>query len=61
MWVEGSYKQYSDRGLLPRCLEYVYSKLEETRPMDSVELKVTYLEIYQNIAYDLLNAASYIN
>lgn len=21
--IEGSYKQYKDRGLLPRCLEYV--------------------------------------
>ena len=36
----------------------MYNTLGERTDSDNVELSITYLEIYQNAAFDLLNAAS---
>jgi len=55
--IEGSSKQYDDRGLLPRCISYVFDQLSE-RKAEDIRIEVTYLEIYNDSAYDLLNAAS---
>ena len=58
--IEGSSKQFSDRGLLPRCLSYVYDRLASFEGY-KITMDVTYLEIYNDVAYDLLNASSGVN
>ena len=45
---------------LTSCAQ-VYNKLGDRADSDGVELSITYLEIYQNAAYDLLNASSGAN
>lgn len=57
--IEGSTASFDDRGLLPRCLGYLYAQLED-RP-DLISIHITYLEIYNDTAYDLLNASSGAN
>nr|XP_054761781.1 kinesin heavy chain-like [Lytechinus pictus] len=52
--IEGSAKSYSDRGLAPRALSRIYKSLENQK-FDKLSIKVSYLEIYQEIGYDLLN------
>eukprot|EP00049_Salpingoeca_infusionum_P010015 m.169896 g.169896 ORF g.169896 m.169896 type:complete len:760 (-) comp14513_c1_seq3:2610-4889(-) len=58
--IEGTSAQYEKRGLLPRCLDYIYSALKE-QEAEAVTVAVTYLEIYNDTAYDLLNASSGAN
>eukprot|EP00730_Choanoeca_flexa_P002951 TRINITY_DN11240_c0_g1_i1.p1 TRINITY_DN11240_c0_g1~~TRINITY_DN11240_c0_g1_i1.p1 ORF type:complete len:887 (+),score=161.57 TRINITY_DN11240_c0_g1_i1:54-2714(+) len=55
--IEGGSKRFEDRGLLPRCLAYIFEALKD-KPAAKASVTVTYLEIYNNTAYDLLNAAS---
>jgi kinesin family member 6/9 len=57
--IEGGVNAYEERGLLPRCLSYIYARLAE-RP-EPVSIQITYLEIYNDTAYDLLNASSGAN
>ena len=38
--MEGTKSQFADRGLLPRCLAYIYGKLEEKKE-NNVKLDVT--------------------
>ncbi|XP_071503220.1 kinesin-like protein KIF6, partial [Diadema antillarum] len=52
--IEGGAKSYSDRGLAPRALSKVYKSLE-SKEFDELTVKVSYLEIYQEVGYDLLN------
>ncbi|XP_041472776.1 kinesin-related protein 5-like [Lytechinus variegatus] len=52
--IEGGAKSYSDRGLAPRALSRIYKSLENQK-FDELSIKVSYLEIYQEIGYDLLN------
>ncbi|XP_078670802.1 uncharacterized protein LOC144910950 [Branchiostoma floridae x Branchiostoma belcheri] len=55
--VEGGARRYADRGLAPRALSMIYKALEE-RQQEEISVKVSYLEIYQEVGYDLLNPAS---
>ncbi|XP_078586159.1 uncharacterized protein LOC144868051 isoform X1 [Branchiostoma floridae x Branchiostoma japonicum] len=55
--VEGGARRYADRGLAPRALSMIYKALEE-RQQEEISVKVSYLEIYQETGYDLLNPAS---
>ena len=52
--IEGSYKKYCDRGIIPRALGMIYRALEE-RAEEDITVQISYLEIYQEIGYDLLN------
>ncbi|CAH1258926.1 KIF6 [Branchiostoma lanceolatum] len=54
--VEGGARRYADRGLAPRALSMIYKALEE-RQQEEISVKVSYLEIYQEVGYDLLNTA----
>ncbi|EDQ90025.1 uncharacterized protein MONBRDRAFT_16905, partial [Monosiga brevicollis MX1] len=50
-------KRFEERGLLPRCIDYVFSQLSDLKATNASVL-ITYLEIYNDTAYDLLNVAS---
>ncbi|XP_078333663.1 uncharacterized protein LOC111136397 isoform X5 [Crassostrea virginica] len=52
--VEGSPKQYKLRGLEPRSLSMIYKELEK-RADEDISVHISYLEIYKEIGYDLLN------
>ncbi|XP_067655828.1 kinesin heavy chain-like [Haliotis asinina] len=52
--VEGSARRYSDRGLAPRALSMIYKSLEQ-RSDEDITVHISYMEIYQEVAYDLLN------
>ena len=57
--IDGGSRTFADRGLLPRSLSYIYAKLAQNR--EKTTIMVTYLEIYNDVAYDLLSAASGAN
>eukprot|EP00057_Strongylocentrotus_purpuratus_P018758 XP_011673232.1 PREDICTED: uncharacterized protein LOC763216 [Strongylocentrotus purpuratus] len=52
--IEGGAKSYSDRGLTPRALSRIYKSLANQK-FAELSIKVSYLEIYQEVGYDLLN------
>ena len=53
--IEGSPRSYDERGLAPRIIADVYKRLEERKEKEDVSLNVSFMEIYQDTAYDLLN------
>ncbi|XP_060082119.1 kinesin heavy chain-like [Ylistrum balloti] len=52
--VEGGAKSYAQRGLQPRALSMIYKELEK-RQDEEISVHISYLEIYKEIGYDLLN------
>lgn len=54
--ITGGTERYADRGVIPRSLSYVFS---EARNRTDVHIKVSvsYLEIYNDEGYDLLDAS----
>ncbi|XP_005096040.1 kinesin heavy chain [Aplysia californica] len=55
--VEGNACKYKTRGLATRALSMIYQQLE-SRTDEHISVYLSYLEIYQEFAYDLLNPAS---
>lgn len=55
--VEGNTNRYSARGLATRALSMIYQELEK-RSDQHISVYLSYLEIYQEVAYDLLNPAA---
>ncbi|CAG5118969.1 unnamed protein product [Candidula unifasciata] len=55
--VEGNSTNYNTRGLSTRALSMIYQQLEN-RMDDHITVCLSYLEIYQEVAYDLLNPIS---
>ena len=53
--IEGSARRYRDRGLIPRVLSHVYTSLEERMRSEDITLQISFMEIYQDVGYDLLN------
>lgn len=54
--IEGSSKRYSDRGLIPRVITAVFEEVERRCGLgQDVSVHVSYMEIYQDTGYDLLN------
>ncbi|XP_041365194.1 kinesin-like protein KIF6 [Gigantopelta aegis] len=51
--VEGSARKYSERGLAPRALSMIYQALAQ-RQDEEITAHISYIEIYQEVAYDLL-------
>ncbi|XP_033751791.1 LOW QUALITY PROTEIN: kinesin heavy chain-like [Pecten maximus] len=52
--VEGGAKSYAQRGLQPRALSMIYKELEKRQDED-ISVHISYLEIYKEVGYDLLN------
>jgi len=52
--ITGGAERYVDRGIIPRAIAYVFQKVAE-RTEFIYEVRISYLEIYQNSGYDLLD------
>ena len=52
--ITGGPERYEDRGLIPRTLAYVFQEIEQRTSMH-FEIRISYLEIYNNSGYDLLD------
>jgi len=53
--MEGSARKFSERGLIPRVLSFVYGELERRSDNEEFIVHISYMEIYQDNGYDLLN------
>ena len=54
--IEGSGRKFVDRGIIPRTLSYVYREVEgRSEKGEDVSVHISYMEIYQDTGYDLLN------
>lgn len=56
--IEGSGRKFTERGLIPRILTWVYRSIESRVEggEEDVSVYISYMEIYQDTGYDLLNA-----
>jgi kinesin family member 6/9 len=52
--ITGGAERYEDRGLIPRALSMIFEELK-TNPTRQLLVHVSYLEIYNNQGYDLLD------
>lgn len=55
--VDGSQKYYQERGIIPRILSAIYNNINQ-RDSKDISIHVTYMEIYKEVGYDLLNPAT---
>jgi kinesin family member 6/9 len=54
--ITGGAEKYSDRGLIPRTLQHIFKEIEkDTQTRYTVH--VSYLEIYNEVGYDLLDSS----
>jgi len=54
--IEGSSRSYAERGLIPRAISYVFEDVDRRLGLgEDVSVQVSYMEIYQDVGYDLLN------
>ena len=53
--IEGSGRKFIDRGLIPRTLSYIYKEIERRSVEEEMTVHISYMEIYQDMGYDLLN------
>lgn len=51
--MTGGTQQYKDRGIIPRCLEYIFEQAKE-RKGEEFRVFVSYLELYNGQGMDLL-------
>lgn len=54
--ITGGPERYTDRGLIPRTISFIFSELAQ-RSDTTYTIHISYLEIYQNQGYDLLDSA----
>ncbi|KAJ3312160.1 Kinesin- protein 6, partial [Blyttiomyces sp. JEL0837] len=52
--ITGGAERYSDRGLIPRALQFIFQEAKK-KPSDHYEVAISYLEIYNENGYDLLD------
>ncbi|KAJ3149855.1 Kinesin- protein 6 [Geranomyces michiganensis] len=52
--ITGGAERYADRGIIPRTLQFIFKEMQK-RHDHHYELSVSYLEIYNEVAYDLLD------
>ena len=52
--ITGGPERYADRGLIPRTISHVFSELSK-RSGEQFQVHISYLEIYNNTGYDLLD------
>ncbi|XP_054894080.1 kinesin-like protein KIF6 isoform X2 [Poeciliopsis prolifica] len=53
--ITGGAVRYEDRGIIPRTLSYLYERLNQESSM-MYTMHISYLEIYNEVGYDLLNS-----
>ena len=53
--IEGSARSYAERGIVPRTLSHIYSTLEQRAEEENASIHISFMEIYQDTGYDLLN------
>jgi kinesin family protein 6/9 len=51
--ITGGVERYVDRGIIPRTLSWFYQKFQENSDI-KFEMRISYLEIYNEAGYDLL-------
>ncbi|TPX57666.1 hypothetical protein PhCBS80983_g03680 [Powellomyces hirtus] len=54
--ITGGAERYADRGIIPRTLQFVFKEMQK-RNNYHFEISVSYLEIYNEVAYDLLDSS----
>ncbi|CDW78814.1 UNKNOWN [Stylonychia lemnae] len=52
--ITGGAERYNDRGIIPRTISYIFNEISK-RNTSSYKLNVSYLEIYNDSGYDLLD------
>ncbi|KAJ3149071.1 Kinesin- protein 6 [Geranomyces variabilis] len=52
--ITGGAERYADRGIIPRTLQFIFKEMQKRHDYH-YELSVSYLEIYNEVAYDLLD------
>jgi len=52
--ITGGAEKYADRGIIPRTLSYIFSTIRR-ETSSSYKVNLSYLEIYNNKGYDLLD------
>ncbi|OON16925.1 hypothetical protein X801_07245, partial [Opisthorchis viverrini] len=52
--ITGGGEKYTDRGIIPRTIEYIFRQSEKNLEED-FEVSISYLEIYNENGYDLLD------
>ena len=52
--ITGGDAKYQDRGIIPRSISYIFSEMRKKTDL-SIKLNVSYLEIYNDDGYDLLD------
>lgn len=52
--MTGGTDRYADRGIIPRTLSYIFGRIKKNTS-HSYNINVSYLEIYNDAGYDLLD------
>ncbi|PWA16327.1 hypothetical protein CCH79_00004688, partial [Gambusia affinis] len=55
--ITGGAERYADRGIIPRTLSYLYERFNQESSM-KYTVHISYLEIYNEVGYDLLDSQS---
>ena len=55
--IEGSARRFNQRGIIPRVISYLYETMER-RTEEDWRVEVSFMEVYQDTGYDLLNPGS---
>ena len=51
--MTGGDEDIEDRGIIPWTISYIFNKIEQDKS-GKYEIHISYLEIYNNVGYDLL-------
>ncbi|KAI3385000.1 hypothetical protein SNEBB_000303 [Seison nebaliae] len=57
--ITGGPEKYSDRGIIPRSISYIWDKLTDWKVQGQIstfDLRISYMEIYNENGYDLLDS-----
>ena len=52
--MTGGAEHYNDRGIIPRTISYIFDK-QKSRTDLQINVSISYIEIYNNDGYDLLD------
>ena len=52
--MTGGPERYQDRGLIPRSISYIFDYQKKKSDLD-INISISYIEVYNNDGYDLLD------